>query len=144
MDAETIGLIIGGMLAALGAGAGAQRYLFNRRTQSGIWDTVETTNPSIVNTGQVKALDFVTESECRETRKDLTDSLLKSAEKTECALIRLTKTLNTLTNTVTKLEAKLDTLPTEIENARLKAMQNHESKFHGRPSTGHYGRPRNK
>ncbi len=137
MDAETIGLIIGGILVALVGGAGAGRYLlpWQRRSQG------ETPpDPGITNTGPVKALDFVTEGECRETRKELTESLEKSSDEIKTALGRQTDTLNTLTQAVTKLEAKVEAMPVEVENASMKAIQGHESRFHNRRANSDFPR----
>jgi len=137
MDAHTIGLVIGGILAALGVGAGAGRYLLPRGAQ-GEAVPAGVTNPGVVNTGQVAALDIVTETECRETRKELTDSFVKTSEKMEVVLGKTTDSLQALTTAVTKLEAKVDNMPTEIENASILSVQGHESRFHGRPATGGY------
>jgi len=139
MDAETIAWIVGSVLTALGLGGAGGRYLLPRYGGAqGEPQPAGATNPGIVNTGQTKALNVVTESECRETRKDLTDSFEKTSDKIERALGSATDSIQALTTTVTKLEAKVDAIPMEIENASMKATQAHETRFHGRPATGGY------
>ena len=133
MDANTLGTIIGGAIVALLGGGAAGRYLLPRQ---GNPQPVEGTNPRIVNTGQVPAFDVVTESECREVRREVVLSVSKSTDEIKKVVERQTDTINGLTQAVTKLSGKVEAMPLEIENAGLKTIRSHENKFHSPATTG--------
>lgn len=129
MEAETIAWIVGSVLTALGAGVSGGRYLFPK------FSSGQDEHLSLGNPNQLNPLDVVTESECRELRRELADSFVKNSDEVKAALNKQTDTLNSLTQAVTKLETKVDMVPVEIENASMKAIRSHENKLHSRPSS---------
>ena len=132
MDANTIGLVIGGVLAALGIGTGAGRYFLPRQGNQLEPQPAGNTNPGIIN----PTLDVVTESECRDVRKEIIHSFSKATDEIKTVVSRQTDTINGLTQVVTKLGAAIDNVPLVIENATMKTIRSHENKFHSPKRSG--------
>lgn len=120
MEPELIATVIGAIAAALGGGFAGGRYLMRAHP-------VETVPKT---TGPIHTI--VTGEDCKENRRDLTDSFVRSFDEVRGAITRQTDTISELKGAVTKLESKVDVIPVEIENASIKAIRSHEDRYHSK------------
>lgn len=124
---ETIATIIGSVIAAVAAGKGIEIYIGRKRSQNNTENRTENTNPG---------LNIVTESECRETRKELVNSIGKQTGEIKVALKEQTKAINKLTVSVTRIEGKLETASAETDTK----LARHISTFHRKKETGDFSK----
>lgn len=134
----TIATIIGAVLAAFGAGKGIEIYIGRKRAQNTneVQPAAGPTDPGLGNTGKVPALDIVTETECRDRTKDLTESIGKQTGEIQVALKEQTQAITNLAVSVTRMEGKLETATAEND----KKLAEHIAKYHRRSATGDYGK----
>lgn len=127
-DPGTIGTIVAAVLAAFGAKEGIGFYIGRRRAQNEQEQSAGNTNPGLGNTGPVATLDIVTDTECRESRREIVESIGKQTGEIQSTLKEQTRVISGLTISVTRMEGKLETATADNDRKLAEHIATHHRK----------------